>query len=55
MPHDSYDGEGLQVTDRRQAPVYEHTRLLGQQDHDSLYRTLSVRFLLQSDLYRTSS
>lgn len=37
------DSESAQAQDRQQTLPTEHTKLLGDQGHDSLYRTLSVR------------
>jgi hypothetical protein len=38
------DSEAAGAHDQQQTLSTEHTRLLGSQSHDSLYRTLSVRF-----------
>jgi hypothetical protein len=43
-PHYDADNERAHAHDRQQTTIAtEHDRLLGDQGHDSLYRTLSVR------------
>ena len=44
-PHYDADNERAHAHDQQQTIPTEHDRLLGDQGHDSLYRTLSVRFV----------
>lgn len=44
-PHYDADSERAHAHDQHQTIQTEHDRLLGDQGHDSLYRTLSVRFV----------
>lgn len=46
MTLDTAEDEYGQAPNQQHVRATEHTKLLGQREHDSLYRTLSVRFAL---------